>query len=217
MNTLSSVSDFPLYSADEFRRRALNQSGGPVELAWRDHGDHLLNPQTMMHVEGLALRDAAVLVPVVENGDDASVIFTLRTSTLRKHSGQIAFPGGAIDPEDASPEMAAIREAQEEIGLADIFVEPVARLPHYLAATGFRITPVLAVVKRGFELELNPTEVDDAFEVPLSFLMDPHHHVTDSMRWQGSERQFYRMPYGSRMIWGITAGIVRTLYERLYA
>ncbi|HEX8046948.1 CoA pyrophosphatase [Rhizobium sp.] len=211
------MSEFPLYSAGEFRRRALNQSGGPVELAWRDHGDHVLNPETILQVEGLNLRDAAVLVPVVDDGEDAKVIFTLRTSTLRKHSGQIAFPGGAIDPEDASPEIAAMREAAEEIGLADIFIEPVARLPHYLAATGFRITPILAVVKPGFELRLNPTEVEDAFEVPLSFLMDPEHHVTDSMVWQGIQRQFYRMPYGSRMIWGITAGIVRTLYERLYS
>ena len=209
--------EFPLYSADEFRRRALNQTGGPVELAWREHGDHLLNPERMTDVEGMALRDAAVLVPVIDEGEDARVIFTLRTTTLRKHSGQIAFPGGAIDPEDASPEAAAIREAQEEIGLANLFVEPVARLPHYLAATGFRITPVLAVVKPGFELTLSPTEVEDAFEVPLSFLMDPAHHMRDSMMWKGGERHFYRMPYGPRMIWGITAGIVRTLYERLYA
>ena len=211
------MSEFPLYSAAEFRRRALNQSGGPIELAWRDHGDHALNPDTILQVEGLKLRDAAVLVPVVDDGDDANVIFTLRTSTLRKHSGQIAFPGGTIDPEDASPEMAAVREAGEEIGLADVFIEPVARLPYYLAATGFRITPILSVVEAGFELALNPTEVEDAFEVPLSFLMDPGHHVTDSMVWQGMERHFYRMPYGPRMIWGITAGIVRTLYERLYS
>lgn len=205
------------YSAAEFRRRALNQSGGPVDLAWRNHGDHLLNPDTIQEIEGRKLKDAAVLVPVVDDGDEAKVIFTLRTSTLRKHSGQIAFPGGAIDPEDASPEMAALREAQEEVGLATIFVEPVARLPHYLAATGFRITPVLSVVKRGFELELNPHEVEDAFEVPLSFLMNPQNHVRDTMTWNGIERHFYRMPYGPRMIWGITAGIVRTLYERLYA
>ena len=211
------MSAFPLYSADEFRRRALNQSGSPIELAWREHGDHLLNPRSILDMEGITLRNAAVLVPVVDDGDDARVIFTLRTATLRKHSGQIAFPGGSIDPEDGSPEAAAIREAEEEIGLARHFVEPVARLPDYLAGTGFRITPVLAVVRPGFALSLNPTEVADSFEVPLSFLMKPENHIRDIMTWKGNERHIYRVPYEDWMIWGITAGIVRTVYERLYA
>ncbi|KQV64528.1 CoA pyrophosphatase [Rhizobium sp. Root1220] len=207
----------PLYSASEFRRRALHQSGGPVDHSWRDHGDHILNPDIVAQVETFKLRDAAVLVPVVDDGDEAHVIFTLRTSTLRKHSGQIAFPGGKIDDVDGSPEKAAIREADEEIGLKDAFVETVGRLPNYLASTGFRITPVLAVVQRGFELKLNPSEVDDVFEVPLSFLMNPANHTRDKRMLDGLERHFYRMPYETRMIWGITAGIVRTLYERLYA
>lgn len=206
-----------LFSAKEFRARALNQAGAPVDVAWRDHGDHLLNPALMPVVEGLHLRDAAVLVPVIDDGDDAKVIFTQRTTTLRKHSGQIAFPGGAIDQEDVSPEMAALREAEEEIGLAPLFVEPVGRLPQYLAATGFRITPVLSVVQRGFELKLNPHEVDDVFEVPLSFLMNPQNHQRGSRVWDGAERHFYQLPYQERNIWGITASIVRTLYERLYA
>jgi 8-oxo-dGTP pyrophosphatase MutT (NUDIX family) len=138
------------------------------------------------------------------------------TVTLRKHSGQIAFPGGKIDTIDGSPERAAIRETEEEIGLDGSFVETVGRLPNYLASTGFRITPVLAVVRRGFDLRLNPTEVDDVFEVPLSFLMNPANHARDKRMLDGLERHFYRMPYETRMIWGITAGIVRTLYERLY-
>jgi 8-oxo-dGTP pyrophosphatase MutT (NUDIX family) len=145
------------------------------------------------------------------------VIFTKRTATLRKHSGQIAFPGGSIDPTDISPEMAAIRETEEEIGLAGSFVETVGRLPNYLASTGFRITPVLGVVTPGFALTLNPAEVDDVFDVPLSFLMDPANHTRDRRVIDGIDRHFYRMPYETRMIWGITAGIVRTLYERLYA
>jgi 8-oxo-dGTP pyrophosphatase MutT (NUDIX family) len=211
------VQDFAPFSAASFRRRAVNQSGAPLETAWRDHGDHLLNPQFVQTATELKLKDAAVLVPVVDDGDEAKVILTQRTATLRKHSGQIAFPGGAIDPEDASPEQAAMREAQEEIGLDPHFVEPLARLPHYYAMTGFRITPVLSVVKRGFDLKLNPTEVDDVFEVPLSFLMTEANHQRGSRQFNGTERHFYLMPYDNRNIWGITAGILRTLYERLYA
>ena len=205
------------FSADEFRRRAYAQSGGPVETAWRDHGDFLLNPGIVPYLESLHLKDAAVLVPVVDSGEDASVIFTQRTSHLRKHSGQVAFPGGAVDPEDRSIEVAALREAQEEIGLDPRFVETIGRLPHYMAMSGFRITPVLAVVQPGFELIPNPEEVESVFEVPLSFLMNPDNHGRGSRHWQGEERQFYSMPYGDWNIWGITAGIVRMLYERLYA
>jgi len=207
---------FP-FSAEAFRRRALQQTGSPVEDAAREHGDHLLNPTLIDFAEGLTLKDAAVLVPVVDDGAEAKVILTQRTTTLRKHSGQIAFPGGAIDPEDGSAERAAVREAEEEIGLAPHFVEIVGRLPTYFTTTGFRITPVLSVVKRGFDLKLNPTEVDEAFEVPLSFLMNEANHQRSSRLFDGRERQFYLMPYEQRNIWGVTAGILRTLYERLYA
>ncbi len=205
------------YSAREFRERALHQHGGPLDTAWRDHGDHALNPQLMQIAQELKLKDAAVLVPVIDDGDEAKIILTQRTATLRTHSGQIAFPGGAVDPEDGSPEQAALREAQEEIGLDPRFVEPLARLPNYYATTGFRITPILAVVQRGFDLRLNPEEVDDAFEVPLSFLMNEANHQRGSRDFNGAERHFYLMPYENRNIWGITAGILRTLYERLYA
>ncbi len=209
--------DVPLYSARDFKERAYNQNGGPAGQSWRDHGDHLLNPGLMPIIEGLQLKDAAVLVPVVDDGDEARVIFTKRTTTLRTHSGQVAFPGGAIDPEDVSVEAAAMREADEEIGLAPPFVEPIGRLPNYLAASGFRITPVLSIVRRGFELKLNPHEVEDVFEVPLSFLMDPKNHQRGSRVFEGQERHFYQLPYEDRNIWGITASIVRTVYERLYA
>lgn len=214
---LERAGPMPAFTADDFRLRALDQKGSPVALAWRDHGDHLLNPETISHIEGLNLRDAAVLVPVIDDADGAKVLLTQRTQSLRKHSGQIAFPGGAIDPEDGSPEVAALREAEEEIGLPRHFVEPVARLPDYYAMTGFRITPVLSIVRRGFEIRPNPHEVEHVFEVPLAFLMDPDNHQRDSGVWQGAERHFYRMPYGDWMIWGITAGILRTMFERLYA
>ena len=206
-----------LYSADEFRRRALRQAGEPAELDWTDHGDVLMNPGFAEALERLKLRDAAVLVPVVDEGPDARMILTQRTSKLRKHSGQVAFPGGAIDPEDASAEAAALREAEEEIGLSPGFVEPVARLPQYKTMTGFSITPVLAVVKPGFQLKINEDEVDHVFEVPLSFLMNGENHVLDSRVWEGGERFFYRMPYENWNIWGVTAGILHTTWERLYA
>lgn len=205
------------YSAAEFRRRARAQTATLAEAAWREHGDSLLNPAAIPHLEGMHLKDAAVLVPVIDAGEEARVIFTRRTVTLRKHSGQVAFPGGAVDPEDADAETAALREAEEEISLSRAFVEPVGRLPHYKALSGFSITPVLAVVRPGFSLRPNPAEVDSVFEVPLSFLMDPGNHETGSGFWLGGERHYYRMPYEGHDIWGITAGIVRVIYERLYA
>lgn len=208
----------PDYSAADFRRRAEAQTRTIGAGAWRDHGDSLLNPATIPHLEGMALRDAAVLVPVVDGGgDDARVIFTRRTTSLRKHSGQVAFPGGAVDTGDRDVEAAALRETEEEIGLGRHFIEPVGRLPQYRALSGFVITPVLAVVQPGFRLTPNPAEVDAVFEVPLSFLMDPRNHETGSGVWLGDERHYYRMPYEGWNIWGITAGIVRVIYERLYA
>ncbi|NWJ26802.1 CoA pyrophosphatase [Rhizobium sp. RM] len=202
------------FSANDFRRRVLRDGEGVAE---QELGDHVLNPGVVLSGNGIRLKDAAVLVPVVDEGDDARVIFTQRTATLRKHSGQISFPGGGIDAEDRTPEDAALREAEEEIGLARSYVETVGRLPDYITGTGFRIKPVLAVIQPGFHLTLNPDEVDDVFEVPMSFLMDPENHARGSRMFQGKERFFYEMSYGERYIWGITAGIVRTIYERFYA
>ncbi|MDH4440413.1 MAG: CoA pyrophosphatase [Rhizobium sp.] len=205
-----------VYTAQDFRRRALEQVA-PLDQAWREHGDHVLNRDSILEIEQLNLRDAAVLVGVIDDPDEARVILTKRTDKLRKHAGQIAFPGGGIDEADLSPEEAALREAEEEIGLDRRFVETVGRLPQYLAGTGFRIQPVLAVVQPGFVITPNPDEVESVFEVPLSFLMDPENHQRDSRVWKGVVRHFYVMPYRERHIWGITAGIIRTLYERLYA
>ncbi|MDQ1196259.1 8-oxo-dGTP pyrophosphatase MutT (NUDIX family) [Rhizobium sp. SORGH_AS 787] len=187
------------------------------DRASQDIGDHILNPSVRLSGDGIRLKDAAVLVPVIDDGDEARVIFTQRTKTLRNHSGQISFPGGGIDAQDRSPEEAALRETEEEIGMSHRFIETVGRMPDYISGTGFRIKPVLAVVRRGFTLTPNPAEVDEVFEVPLSFLMNPANHSRGSRMFQGRERFFYEMPYGERYIWGITAGIVRSIYERFYS
>jgi 8-oxo-dGTP pyrophosphatase MutT (NUDIX family) len=209
------------FDAADFKTRAASHhpddevtGPGPTYLA---HGDHALNPDMVLGIDQAGLRRAAVLIPVVDDGAEARVILTQRTATLRKHSGQIAFPGGAVDPDDGTVDRAATREAQEEIGLDPGLVEVVGHLPDYLTMTGFRITPVLSVVKPGFDLVPNPTEVDAIFEVPLGFLMDPANHRQESRVWEGRERHYFVMPYGERYIWGVTAGIIRVLYERLYS
>ncbi|MEF2071658.1 CoA pyrophosphatase [Consotaella aegiceratis] len=202
------------YDAADFRRRVLIRGGAGLDV---DYGDHVLNPDLDPLIDRTGTREAAVLVPVIDCGADANVLLTRRTQKLRKHSGQVAFPGGSVDADDASIEAAALRESFEEIALEARFVETVGRLPRYFTTTGFRITPVLAVVSPGFDLRANPDEVDDIFEVPLGFLMNPANHRKESRVWQGRERFYYTMPFGRHLIWGATAGIIRTLYERLYA
>ena len=202
------------FSAHDFRMRAALERG-PYGGA-DDYGDHRFNPRhprLMVHKE---LRDAAVLIPVVDHGDEATVILTKRAEKLTSHSGQVAFPGGRIDPTDASPEAAALRETAEEIGLDEKHIEIIGRMPDYVSGSGYRIAPVLAIVQPGFELSINEHEVDAAFEVPLRFLMDPINHQQNSRVWGDREWLFYDMPYGGQRIWGVTAGIIRTLYERLY-
>ncbi|MCW4113781.1 CoA pyrophosphatase [Aurantimonas sp. MSK8Z-1] len=205
--------DLSGFTAADFRRRVALRGATDLEV---EIGDHLLNPDMDALIDRAGAREAAVLVPIVDRPEGASVLLTTRTATLRKHSGQIAFPGGSIDPDDVSPEAAALRESFEEIALPAEHVETVGRLPRYLTTTGFRITPILAVVTPGFTLTPNPDEVADSFEVPLGFLMNPANHRCESRIFKGRERFFYTMPYETRMIWGITAGIIRTLYERLY-
>jgi 8-oxo-dGTP pyrophosphatase MutT (NUDIX family) len=202
------------FSAADFRQRAAAQS--PAE-AGDSFGDHRFNPgHPRLRLKETALRDAAVLIPVVDRGAEATVLLTKRAETLRNHTGQVAFPGGRIDAEDASPEAAALREAEEEVSLDPAFVEVVGRMPDYVSGSGYRIAPILSVVRPGFHLTLNPAEVDAAFEVPLRFLMDPANHGRGSRFWNDREWFFYEMPYDGNRIWGVTAGIIRTLYERLY-
>jgi 8-oxo-dGTP pyrophosphatase MutT (NUDIX family) len=160
------------------------------------------------------IRPAAVLIPVVEHREP-TVLLTQRAGHLADHAGQIAFPGGKIDATDASPLDAALREAWEEIGLDRAFVDPIGYLDLYGTGFGFRILPTVARVRPGFTLNINRSEVDDAFEVPLAFLMNPVNHQIHSKEFRGMERTYYAMPYAERYIWGATAGILRVLYERI--
>jgi 8-oxo-dGTP pyrophosphatase MutT (NUDIX family) len=161
------------------------------------------------------IRPAAVLIGIVDH-PDPTVLLTQRSANLADHAGQISFPGGKIDATDASPLDAALREAWEEIGLDRGFVDPVGYLDLYGTSFGFRILPTVAKVRPGFTLRVSRSEVDDAFEVPLAFLMNPANHQTHTREFRGMERSYYAMPYAERYIWGATAGILRTLYQRIY-
>jgi 8-oxo-dGTP pyrophosphatase MutT (NUDIX family) len=161
------------------------------------------------------IRPAAVLVPVVDH-PQPTVLLTQRSAHLNDHAGQISFPGGKIDATDASPLDTALREAEEEIGLSREFIDSIGYLDLYGTSFGFRILPAVARIKPGFKLRINQSEVDDVFEVPLAFLMNPVNHQTHSKEFRGIERSYYAMPYEERYIWGATAGILRVLYERIY-
>lgn len=172
-----------------------------------------------------AMAYASVLVPLVLRGADGSqptVLLTQRTAHLSSHSGQIAFPGGKADAGDHDATETALREAEEEVGLARQHVEVIGQMPVYVTGSAYIITPVVALVRADFALRPNPFEVADAFEVPLSFLMNPAHHRRHVMTWQGVQREWFSMPYpdaqhGERFIWGATAGMLRNLYRFLSA
>jgi len=162
-----------------------------------------------------AITPASVLVPIVAHPGGMTVLFTQRTSHLRSHSGQISFPGGRAEPEDPSPEFTALREAGEEIGLKAGQVEVIGRLPEYLTRTGYRVTPVVGLLTPPLALAPNPREVEEVFEVPLAFLLDPRNHQRRTREFQGRTVSFYAIPYGERDIWGATAGILVNFYRQL--
>jgi 8-oxo-dGTP pyrophosphatase MutT (NUDIX family) len=207
--TFVSPDDFIARARQHLRR----EPPGPDEPRADPKGDPLIEQMRLVPREAKA---AAVLVPIITHTHDTTVLLTERASGLRAHSGQIAFPGGRVDAADGSPLAAALREAEEEIGLDAAHVQPLGYLDAYLSSTGYLVTPVVALVSPELSLRLNRDEVSDAFEVPLGFLMDPDKHQIHSREWNGRQRRYYAIPFGDRYIWGVTAGIIRNLYERLY-
>jgi len=189
-------------------RNALARPGGPPS------SDFDLNPGVVLP-EGRKLRPAAVLVLIVEDRKGLSIILTKRSSSLKHHPGQIAFPGGKVDPTDADATAAALREAREEIALDPDNVEIIARLPAHETVTGFDMTPILGRVRDRFEAIPEPGEVEEIFQVPFSHVTNPTQFSVQSRRWRGQRRYYYTVPFGPYYIWGATARILRGLAETL--
>ena len=191
---------------------------------WRPHGTVGPGPGSVPGDEGAARvpsaaapTPAAVLVGLVDRAAGPALLLTQRTEHLRDHAGQICFPGGRIEPDDASAAAAALREAEEEIGLDPARVSILGKLPPYQTVTGFRISPVVGWISPPFELRPDPFEVAEAFEVPLHFVLDPENHRRQSYRRGPVTRGYYVLPYQGRFIWGATAGILVNLARVLRA
>ena len=162
------------------------------------------------------IRPAAVLIGVIPRASGATALLTQRPNTMPTHAGQVAFPGGKVDPGDADDIAAALRETEEEVSVAPSDVELIARSSPYITGTRFRITPVVGLLPADVAPVGDPTEVAAVFETPLEFLMNPDNHQSGSAIYKGKSRSYYEMPHGGFRIWGVTAGIIRSLYETLY-
>jgi 8-oxo-dGTP pyrophosphatase MutT (NUDIX family) len=204
---------------DEVRRRFARAVAGERASDPRTivamRGDHSLLPAAAPPAS--ALTPASVLVPLVMRPGGLTVMLTQRTAHLAAHAGQISFPGGRAEPEDADSVAAALRETEEEVGLPRDYVEVIGRLDTYLTSTGFEITPVVGLVRTPYPMRVDPFEVAEVFEVPLSFVADPANHRRDSREYKGRLRHFFVLPYENRYIWGATAGMLVNLAEVLGA
>src|SRR6185312_8968572 len=179
----------------------------------RVRSDNDLNPGWDNHPE---TRPAAVLAPIIKRVGGWTMLFTERAKETPAHPGQISFPGGRVQVGDASAVETALRETEEEIGLARRFIEPVGAWDRYDTITGYRVTPLVGLVESDFTLKLDPREVASVFEAPVDFLMNPANHEKREAQYQGRTRYYYVMPWEGHNIWGATAGMIRALYERLY-
>ena len=179
----------------------------------RPRGDHDLNPD--FFPPGMDMKQAAVLLPIVEWADQLSVLLTRRSDHLHDHAGQVSFPGGRVESSDDGAVDAALRESEEEIGLARNQVRVIGRLDTYLTRTGFQVSPIVGLVRSPLSLTLDNFEVAEAFEVPLSFLLDTRNRKIESRLYQGKQRYFYAYHYRGYYIWGATAGMIKNLAEIL--
>jgi 8-oxo-dGTP pyrophosphatase MutT (NUDIX family) len=202
-----------IVTAQAFRERALTALRATAPESW-DHSDDDMNVKARMIPEGVKPKPAAVLVGLVERDSALQVLLTQRHGGLSKHAGQIAFPGGRVDVGESARD-AALREAQEETGLPPAHAEVIGYLDGYLTVTGYFVAPVVALLKPGFVITPQPMEVEDVFEVPLSFLLDERNRETHTREWNGLTRRYYAYPFGSRYIWGATAGMIKNLGDRL--
>ena len=205
-----------LFSVEGLRTRFLEDRPWDVEVTDENRAARSAEGATRAG-RGDQPTPASVLIPVIAHQAALNILLTQRASHLYDHPGQISFPGGRADPDDQSPEHTALREAEEEIGLPAHRVEILGCLPHYLTITGYQVTPVVGLITPGHQYQADPFEVAEIFEVPMSFLMNPHHH--EHRMWQSPEgaRRFYAMPYENKFIWGATAGMLRNLYHFLRA
>jgi 8-oxo-dGTP pyrophosphatase MutT (NUDIX family) len=201
-----------MLSLDDFEAQARSVLRAEAPDTWV-HSDDDMNVEARMIADGLVPKAAAVLVGVMDRGEGLRLLLTQRKATLSNHAGQIAFPGGRID-EGETPLQAALREAEEETGLDRAFVEPLGYLDGYLTVTGYFVVPVVARISLGHTLTPQEAEVDEIFDVPLSFLLDPANCKIDGRDWKGLQRQYYVYPYQQRYIWGATAGMIKNLSDR---